>query len=222
MPRIARAVATGFPHHVTQRGNYRKGVFEKEHDYLLYMEWLVNYGRKYSLKIWAYCLMDNHVHFITVPMEHDSMAKTFNTLHMRYSQHINKRHNVSGHLWQGRFFSCALDEGHLYSGIRYVENNPVRAKITNKADEYRWSSAMSHMHGTVDLVLSNDCPMIETVADWSAYLVEREDGRMTEAIRQNTRTGRPCGGGKFVLRIEELLGRSLNAMPRGRPQTSSH
>jgi putative transposase len=78
-----------------------------------------------------------HVHFITVPMEHDSMAKIFNTLHRRYSQHINKRHNVSGHLWQGRFFSCALDEGHLYSGIRYVENNPVRAKITNKADEYR-------------------------------------------------------------------------------------
>ena len=75
MPRIARAVATGFPHHVTQRGNYRKEVFEKEHDYLLYMEWLVNYSRKYSLKIWAYCLMDNHVHFITVPMEHDSIGQ---------------------------------------------------------------------------------------------------------------------------------------------------
>jgi putative transposase len=107
MPRISRAVAIGFPHHVTQRGNYRREVFEKEDDYLTYIEWLVNYSRKYSLKIWAYCLMANHVHFISVPMEPDSMAKTFNTLHMRYSQHINKRHNVSGHLWQeGSFHVC--------------------------------------------------------------------------------------------------------------------
>jgi putative transposase len=166
--------------------------------------------------------MGNHVHFVTVPMEQDSMARTFNTLYMRYSQCINKRNNVSGHLWQGRFFSCVLDEAHLYSGIRYVENNPVRAKMTNKADEYRWSSARSHVHRTVDPVLSTDCPTMEIVADWSAYLKEREDGRMTEAIRLNTRTGRPCGGEKFVLRIEELLGRSLNAMPRGRPRTSIH
>jgi putative transposase len=115
-----------------------------------------------------------------------------------------------------------LDEGHLYSGIRYVENNPVRAKIANNADEYRWSSARSHMHGTVDAVLSNDCTIIESVRNWSAYLQEREDTQMTEAIRQNTRTGRPCGGGKFVLRMEELLGRSLNAMPRGRPHRLSH
>lgn len=166
--------------------------------------------------------MENHVHFITVPMEPDSMAKTFNTLHMRFSQHINKRHNVSGHVWQGRFFSCALDEGHLYSGIRYVENNPVRAKITGKADDYPWSSARSHIRGTIDPVLSNDCSLIESVTDWSAYLREGEDSRMTEAIQQNTRTGRPCGGEKFVLQLEALLGRRLNAMPRGRPQISNH
>lgn len=182
----------------------------------------MTYSRKYSLKIWAYCLMGNHVHFIAVPMEPHSMAKTFNTLHMRYSQYINQRHNATGHLWQGRFFSCVLDERHLYSGMRYVENNPVRAKITKKADEYRWSSARSHVDGTVNPVLSNDCTMIESVAEWSAYLEEKEESRMIEAIRQNTRTGRPCGEERFVLRIEESLGRRLNAMPRGRPRTSSH
>ena len=134
-----------------------------------------------------------------------SMAKTFNTLHMRYSQHINKRHNISGHLWQGRFFSCVLDEGHLYSRIRYVENNPVRAMIVNRPDEYRWSSARSHIHGTVDPVLTNDCTIIESVRDWAAYLQGCEDTRMIEAIRQNTRTGRPCGGEQFVCESRNYL-----------------
>ena len=141
MPRISRAVAVGFPHHITQRGNYRQSVFERKDDYLFYLEWLKTYSSKYSLKIWAYCLMKNHVHFIAVPMESDSMARTFNTLHMRYSQFMNQRRNARGHLWQGRFFSSVLDERHLYAGMRYVENNPVRARIVKKADEYRWSSA---------------------------------------------------------------------------------
>jgi len=137
MPRIARAVAVGYPHHITQRGNYCQIVFEKDEDYLQYLEWLKLYSKRYSLKIWAYCLMQNHVHFIAVPMEPDSLAKAFNTLHMRYSQYINMRNKSAGHLWQGRFFSCVLDERHLYSGIRYIENNPVRARIATRAEEYQ-------------------------------------------------------------------------------------
>lgn len=221
MPRISRAVAIGLPHHITQRGNYRRGVFEKEDDYLHYIEWLTTYTRKYSLKIWAYCLMGNHVHYIAVPMESDSLAKTFNALHMKYSEYINRRHKATGHLWQGRFFSCVLDEKHLYSGMRYVENNPVRAKVTKKAEEYRWSSARGHVHGVVDPVVSNGCTLVESVADWSSYLDGDEDSRMTETIRQNTRTGRPCGGEGFILWIEELLGRRVRAMARGRPRTST-
>lgn len=71
--------------------------------------------------------MSNHVHFIAVPIKAESLSKTFNMLHMRYSQLLNTRNKATGHLWQGRFFSCVLDERHLYAGIRYVENNPVRA-----------------------------------------------------------------------------------------------
>ena len=140
---------------------------------------------------------------------------------MRRSQYINRRHKATGHLWQGRFFSCVLDEKHLYSGMRYVENNPVRAKVTKKAEEYRWSSAKSHVQGAVDPVVSNDCTLVGSVADWSAYLDEKEDSRMIEAIRQSTRTGRPCGGEGFILWIEELLGRRVNAMARGRPRRST-
>lgn len=218
MPRISRVVAVGFPYHITQRGNYRQRVFERKDDYIRYLDWLKTYSSKYSLKIWAYCLMENHVHFIAVPMEPDSMARTFNTLHMRYSQFMNQRHNTTGHLWQGRFFSCMLDERHLYAGMRYVENNPVRARIVKKADEYRWSSAGSHVYRRVAPVLSNDCHILESVSNWSAYLKEKEDKHLIDAIQRNTKTGRPCGDSRLILRLEKMLGRRLHAMPRGRPQ----
>ncbi|MFH0800878.1 MAG: transposase [bacterium] len=129
MPRIARAVAPVYPHHVTQRGNYRQPVFEEENDFRQYLFWLKEYTQRYALKIWAYCLMSNHVHFICVPEKEDSLAKCFNTLHMQYSQYVNKKKAVRGHLWQGRFYSCMIDERHLYAAVRYIENNPVRAGI---------------------------------------------------------------------------------------------
>jgi len=218
MPRISRAVAIDLPHHITQRGNYHQNVFEEEGEYLQYIEWLTIYSRKYFLKIWAYCLMGNHVHFIAVPAESDSMARTFNTLQMRYAQYINRRRGGTGHLWQGRFFSCVLDERHLYAGMRYVENNPVRASIARKANGYRWSSARSHVQGIVDPVLANDGYLIESVKDWSAYLEQKEDRGLVEAIRQNTRTGQPSGSKGFLLQLEQSLRRPLSPMPIGRPR----
>ncbi len=221
MPRIARAVAAGFPHHVVQRGNYRQIVFEKDDDYLQYLEWLQIYCKKHTLKIWGYCLMSNHVHFIAVPTEYDSLAKTFNTLHMRYAHYFNIRHKNRGHLWQGRFFSCALDEKYLYTAMRYVENNPVRAGIVKNAADYRWSSASAHVEGKVDAVLADDCYLIERIKDWAAYLKAVDDTELVEAIRQSTKTGRPCGDSAFAMNIEKLLGRKLTAHHRGRPRKTA-
>jgi putative transposase len=218
MPRIARAVAEGFPHHVTQRGNYGQDVFGSDADYLQYLEWLEFYAKKYFLKIWAYCLMSNHVHFIVVPKEEDSLAKTFNTLHMRYSQYVHIKKEHRGHLWQGRFFSCVLDERHLYAAVRYVENNPVRAHIVRRAEQYRWSSARTHVKGEADSVLTNDCYLVNRIEDWTAYLREKDDAGLIEEIRQSTKTGRPCGDDKFVVKVERVLGRRLAALPRGRPR----
>ena len=218
MPRIARAVAVGFPHHVTQRGNYRQTVFQNDEDYLQYIEWLKQYSKKYTLNIWAYCLMSNHVHFIVVPMEADSLGKTYNTLHMRYSQHANMKHDSRGHLWQGRFFSCTLDGRHLYAGMRYVENNPVKARTVKKAEDNRWSSARAHVRGEADAVLAEDCYLVKEIRDWSAYLSDKEDAVLVEDIRQSTRTGRPCGDDRFITGLESLLGRRLIALPRGRPR----
>jgi len=146
MPRISRAIAIGYPHHITQRGNYRQTVFAEEGDYVRYVELLAGFAPRYGLEIWAYCLMPNHVHFIGVPCRQESLARTFNTVHMLYAQYFNRKQNTTGHLWQGRFFSCVLDERHLYAAVRYVEMNPVRAGIAQAPQDYPWCSAKSHMN----------------------------------------------------------------------------
>lgn len=128
------------------------------------------------------------------------------------------RNKSTGHLWQGRFYSCVLDEKHLYAGIRYVENNPVRARIVKKAEGYQWSSALCHVKGKTDTVLSEDCYIVERIKDWSSYLREKEVASLGEEIRKNTKTGRPCGDDKFILRLEGLIGRRLSALPWGRPR----
>ncbi len=218
MPRMARAVAMGFPHHITQRGNYRQPVFSGDGDRFRYLDWLREYSERHALKVWAYCLMENHVHFVAVPSTEDSMSKTFKTLHMRYSRYINEKKNTSGHLWQGRFYSCALDERHLHAAVRYVENNPVRAGIVKRAEDYGWSSARAHVNGEPDAVLSHDCPIAEGISDWSAYLREAEEEGLIEALRGSTKTGRPCGSASFVSKIEEIIGRRLRTSRGGRPR----
>jgi putative transposase len=219
MARIARAVAIGYPHHITQRGNYRQNVFKSDKDYLIYLEWLKTYVEKYSVKIWAYCLMRNHVHYVAVPTTPDSFSRTFNTLHMRYSQFVNKRANTLGHLWQGRFFSCALDEKHLYAAVRYVENNPVRIGLVDSAEQYRWSSAKAHVEKTDDAILDKDCYLVTAIKDWAEYIRGAQDDNDVKNIRKHTRSGWPCGNDVFVNEIENILVRKFSSNPRGRPCT---
>ena len=218
MPRIARAVAPYYPHHVTQRGNYRQPVFETEEDYRQYLSWLKEYSTKYGLRIWAYCLMSNHVHFVCVPDDAESLSKTFNILHMRYSQYFNQKNGARGHLWQGRFFSCILDERHLHAAIRYVESNPVRAGIVKSPEHYRWSSARGHVGKVTDPVLSYDCHLEKEIKDWLEYLKQEEDSQLVDAIRKSSRSGRPCGDERFICKMEGLLNRRLRALPWGRPR----
>ncbi len=132
MSRSARIVIPNFPYHITQRGNYRQDIFQDDEDRLRYLSWIDEYSKKYDLSVFAYSLMDNHVHFIAIPQKEESLAKVFSIVHMRYSQYFNKKRKTSGHLWQGRFYSCVLDEPYLMTAIRYVEKNPVRAGIVKK------------------------------------------------------------------------------------------
>jgi len=217
MPRIARIVAVGYPHHITQRGNYRQRVFQNDVDYLQYLLWLKEYSKKYSFDIWAYCLMSNHVHFIGVPRKEDTLSRTFNTLHMRYSQYINRRQKASGHLWQGRFYSTILDDVHLYAAVKYVENNPVRARLVKKAEEYPWSSVKEHLGISTSCVVTKKFYLLEEIDNWRKYLIETENEVLIQDIRKGSMTGRPCGSDSFIQKLEKRFGRRLKALPHGRP-----
>jgi len=219
MPRISRAIAVGYPHHITQRGNYRQTVFAVAEDYARYLELLNQYARRHSLEIWAYCLMPNHVHIVAVPGADDSLASVFRTVHMLYSQFHNRKADTIGHLWQGRYYSCALDETHVHAAVRYVEMNPVRAGIVASAEDYPWSSAKSHVTGIADPILSGSCFLVETIRDWKQYLAEAPDQTVGTKLIKSTRTGRPCGEDNFVKRLEALLCRTFATLPPGRRYT---
>jgi putative transposase len=102
MPRIARAVAVGLPHHVTQRGNNRRRIFDSDHDRLLYLKLLHTYSERHGLRLWGYCLMDNHVHLIVVPSRADSLTRTLRQTHSDYARYVNIKRRTMGHFWQNR------------------------------------------------------------------------------------------------------------------------
>jgi putative transposase len=218
MPRIARVVFAGVPHHITQRGNRRADVFWTEDDRQKYMGLLHGYAARHGLAVWAYCLMTNHVHFVAAPERAESPAATFKPVDMRYSQHVNRTQRLTGHLWQGRPFSCPLDDEHLWVAARYVERNPVRAGLVPRAEEYPWSSAAAHCGLRQDPLVSGDLERRGVVEDWAAWLAEPDGEEDLAAIRRQTRNGRPLGAVAFVQHLEALAGKILAARPVGRPK----
>ena len=132
MPRPPRQVLPGIPHHVTQRGNRRQPVFFSDADYARYLSLLGHACRKCGTSVWAWCLMPNHVHLILVPSAESGLGGVLAPVHRNYAWEVNQREGWTGHLWQARFASFPLDEAHLHACLRYVELNPVRARLAEE------------------------------------------------------------------------------------------
>jgi putative transposase len=209
MPRLARAIAVGCAHHITQRGNNRQDVFFVDEDRQVYLELLQEQAQKYGLEILAYCLMSNHVHLVAIPHEEQSLAQAVGRTHFRYTQYVNRLHRRSGHLWQGRFYSCALDGRHLW-----------RAKLCRRAWQYPWSSAALHTDEEAESELLNLPRWYKQVSaqEWRKELAEGLTEAEVARIRLRTHTGRPLGSDSFVSKLESLLGRRVRPLPVGRPK----
>lgn len=213
MARIARVIASGIPHHVTQRGNRRMQTFFSDEDYQAYFSLLSEWCRKCGVAIWAYCLMPNHVHLIAVPESEESLRRGIGEAHRRYSRLINFRENWRGHLWQGRFASFPMDESYLLAAARYVEMNPVTAGLVQDAAEWPWSSAGAHLAG-IDDELVTVAPLLEIAGDWRLFLKGASEEALINEILKHERTGRPLGRESFVEQLETALERPLK---RGKP-----
>ena len=214
MARLARIVVPGQPHHVTQRGNRRLATFLIEDDYAAYRELLADACRGAGTQVWAYCLMPNHVHLILVPRDEDGLRAALGETHRRYTRRINAREGWHGHLWQERFHSFAMDEAHLRACARYVELNPVRARLVRRARDWRWSSARAHLAGKDD-GLVRTAPLLKRAGDWRAFLADTLDEETLDALRRHGRTGRPLGSARYLDRLETRLGRPVRPGKRG-------
>lgn len=207
MTRIARVIASGIPHHVTQRGNRRLTTFFGDEDYNTYIGLMAEWCQKCGVEIWAYCLMPNHVHLIAVPESEDALRRGIGEAHRRYSRLINFRQDWRGHLWQGRFASFPMDEPYLLAAARYVEMNPVRAHLVQDVASWPWSSVRAHLTG-VDDQLVKVAPLLEIAGDWKLFLEAATDEEIAK-IRRHERSGRPLGKESFVDRLESKLDRLL-------------
>ncbi len=218
MPRLARTVFAGIPHHITQRGNRQENVFFDEKDRIVYLKWLAEYCDKWQVDVLSYCLMTNHVHLVLKPTTEDGLYRVMKPLHMRYAQRINKSKGWRGHVWQGRYFSSPLDEAYTWAAIRYVERNPLRAGLVNRAEDYPWSSAAAHCGLTFSPLLSPLPAMERAVpsAEWARWLALPENDESITTLRRNVLQGLPCGSHEFVEKLANLVGRDLHYRPQGR------
>lgn len=217
MARIARVVVPGLPHHVTQRGNHREDVFYSHGDREVYLRLLRKYAERYHLRVQAYCLMTNHVHLVVVPEREDSLARALGRTHNDYARWLHVRQGLTGHLWQNRFYSCVLGGGHVWRAMRYVELNPVRAGMVERAWDWRWSSALAHLGQRPDEWLDlADWREVYTAAEWRERLESGTQARAEiEELRSATRTGRPWGETSWIVGLEGRVGRTLRPQRPG-------
>ncbi len=161
--------------------------------------------------------MTNHVHLIAIPEKPDSLARAIGETHRRYTLMINSRYEVRGYLFQGRFSSCPIYTGdYLFAAVRYVERNPIRAKMVTLPWKYPWSSAAFHA-GIIDQdpVVSKS-PLLSEIGDFKKFLCTESD--LSIQLQEKSRTGRPFGPERFFAVVEELTGLDTRPKRRGRPK----
>jgi putative transposase len=214
MARLARVVIPGHPHHVTQRGNGRARTFFEDGDYALYRDLLAENCKAAGVEVWAWCLMPNHVHLILVPSDSDGLRRALARVHRSYAGAVQARRKRTGHFWQGRFGAVVMDEQHLAAALRYVSLNPVRARLVQRAQDWRWSSTRAHLRGKDD-GLTALAPIRDRFPSFADLLATEPEADLFGALRAAESIGRPLGDNRFVARIERQTGRVLKPAKRG-------
>jgi putative transposase len=164
--------------------------------------------------------MTNHVHLVAIPAREDSLNLAVGRTHFVYTQYINRLRERSGHLWQGRFYSCPMDEAHTLQAMCYIERNPVRGRLARIPWLYRWSSAPAHagVRSPAPLLDMEAWSALNSAPDWKAMLAKADDCEALARMRLNTRVGRPLASDSLLSKLERKLGRRLRPLPVGRPR----
>jgi putative transposase len=218
MPRQPRLVIAGYPCHIILRGNNKSAVF--------FIECLKDAKEETKSKLYAYCLMTNHVHLLIEPLSNDGISKTMQSVGRRYVQYINKAYKRTGTLWEGRFKSSLISrDGYLLACGRYIESNPVRAKMVEKPGDYPWSSYAHRAEGKSSALLDYDPAYLdlgkteeERQLQYRSMFLDDISHEELTLIRSTTQRGGLIGDKKFINSITQVLGRSVTLKARGRPR----
>ncbi len=222
MPRIARVIGVGYPYHLVHRGNNRSTVFSDRADFEKYLSLLEKYSSEKRAVILSYCLMTNHVHLLVRPLEGETLAKMMQGIALCYAQYFNRKNERTGRLWESRYYSSIVDEDrYLWAVGAYVENNPVRAGIVNRAEDYGYSSARAQLLGEKDALLKEPLFGRGQLEEYRRLVRGTEDQGLLEEIRRQTKSGKPIGDAKFCESISSKLGHALIFRPRGRPRKNN-
>lgn len=221
MSRIARIVVAQYPHHIIQRGNNRQPIFFDDTDRQLYLKLLRKYSLECGCRVKAYCLMDNHVHLLLVPLRKEALASTMQKLSLTFTQYINRKYKRTGRLWECRFHSCLVDKDtYLWTVCRYIERNPVRSGIVADPQEYVWSSARisAGLHSTESWMEPVWKDYLGSKEEYLEFLSHSESEIEIEGLEKAVFSGKPVGKEQFVEEIQKQhTGINLVIRSVGRP-----
>jgi putative transposase len=225
MPRKPRFNLPGIPQHVIQRGNNREPCFFSDADYRRYLDDLAAAAVKYQCQIHAYVLMTNHVHLLVTPLMEYGISQLMQALGRRYVRYVNERYERSGTLWEGRFKSSLIDsDQYLLICMRYIELNPVRARIVEHPGDYPWSSYRANATEQSDELI-DEHPVFSALAvrpslrkhAYRELFRHYLDGETIHQIRENLNRELVLGRAEFKDKIERITHRQTRLGKPGRP-----
>lgn len=231
MPRQARVIVPGLPHHIVQRGHNRNAVFVESRDYEYYLANLAEWKSELGLRVFSYCLMTNHVHLVVeAGDEPGCVGKLMKRLAGRQTRFVNKMERRTGSLWESRYKISPIDtDAYLLQCCRYVELNPVKAGMTAKPEEYEWSSYRAAV-GEVECEWLDVSPVYESLgADYQERarryrgFVNDGEAACQEAtfIKTAVERNQLTGDSKFIAEVERRTGVRVEFRAQGRPRVEN-
>ena len=226
MPRKPRFFVPGIATHVVQRGNNRQSIFFEDSDYRVYLAILNESRKRYPAKIHAYALMSNHVHILATPSAKQTLSQLMQCVGRQYVPYINKKYSRTGTLWEGRFKASIVEtSSYLLACYRYIELNPVRARMVDQPGDYPWTSYRKNALRETDKLVAEHSEYsrlgaspAERAANYRLLFKERISDEKLFLLRCHTQSGTPLGSAGFCEDIETVLCVKAGHSRRGRPK----
>jgi len=219
MPRPVRKIERDSIYHVLNRANGRMQIFEKEKDYVAFEKIIIEAKEKYPMRILSYCIMPNHWHFVLYPKNNQDLVLFMRWLTLTHTQRWLVHRNMTGygHLYQGRYKSFPVQkDDHFIQVCQYIEKNAFRAKLANKAEEWRWGSAWIRKYGNHEQKQILSPWPVPMPSGYSSLLNLNEDN--LNDLRSSVNKGKPFGSKSWIDKIADKLKLKSTLNPRGRPR----